>query len=171
MSKKRIAGLILFFVISLLSSVAYGGNAEVFGPQEMTINKWHSHLSRHTFDLEQAGDGILEISKNSPPLEFKGGFIFFNKKFIGMRKFFSGEDLSFEKDVSLKSANRLFVFARGNPGASFTLRIRRNDSYTPKIVSFTASPPMIQPVYRLGGTCPLDTVRMAKHTMRTVDFR
>jgi hypothetical protein len=143
MSKKHIAGLALFFVISLLSSVAYGNNAGGFGPQEMTIKKWRSHLSRHTFELEQEGDGILEISKNSPPSEIKGGFIFFNKKFIGLRKFFSGEDLKFEKDVSLKSANRMFVFARGKHGASFTLTIRPKDSYTPEIVSFTASPPMI----------------------------
>jgi hypothetical protein len=143
MSKKHIAGLALFFVISLLSSVAYGNNGGGFGPKEMTIKKWRSHLSRHTFDLEQEGDGILEISKNSPLSEIKGGFIFFNKKFIGLRKFFSGEDLKFEKDVSLKSENRLFVFARGKHGASFTLTIRPKDSYTPEIVSFTASPPMI----------------------------
>ena len=82
----------LCFVIFLLSSVAYGNNGVAFGPKEMTIKKWHSHLSRHTFDLEQEGDGILEISKNSPSSEFKGGFVFFNKKFIGLRKFLIGED-------------------------------------------------------------------------------
>jgi hypothetical protein len=126
MSKKHIAGLALCFVIFLLSSVAYGNNG--FGPKEMTIKKWRSHLSRHTFDLEQAGDGILEISKNSPSSDFRGGFIFLNKKFIGLRKFFKGEDQTFEKEVHLKSANRMFVFARGKHGASFTLTIRHQDS-------------------------------------------
>ena len=87
MSRKHIAGLALLFIICLLSSAAHGSNGVVFGPQDMEVGRWQRHLSWHKFYVDDEGDGIIEIFKNSPEQQFKRGFIFFNRIKINLYSF------------------------------------------------------------------------------------
>jgi len=132
MSRRRIVVFTFFLFCGLSFSVSDVFSATVFGPQELTISRWRSHLSRHAFELDQGGDGLIELSKNTPQHEINGGFIFFNKKLIRLRGFLTGDDLTLEKEVRLESTNRLFIFLRGTSGAAVTLRVRHKDNLAPE---------------------------------------
>ena len=140
MPGKHTAVFTFILVMALFVLVADGYGEAVFGPQDFTISRWHTHLSRHTFALESGGDGVIEISKNTPQQEIRGGFIYFNQDLISLRRFLIGDELTFEKDVRLKSTNHILVFARGTPGASVTLAIKHKGSLAPEIIVWQVAP-------------------------------
>ena len=69
MPGKYTAVFAFLLVFTLFSPVADGYSTTVFGPQDLTVSRWHSHLSRHTFALESSGDGVIEVFKNTPQQE------------------------------------------------------------------------------------------------------
>ncbi|MFH1672416.1 MAG: hypothetical protein ABIF87_03175 [Pseudomonadota bacterium] len=121
----------------------YADDQTVFGPKDLTINRWHIHLSFHKFRVDDPGDGIIVITKNTPSKKIRGGFFLFNRKFISIRDFLIGDNLVFEKDISLRSFNRLMVFLRGEPGASITIEVRKKSPFPPPVVAFSADPQSI----------------------------
>ena len=42
---------------------------------ELSINRWHVHLSKHVFEAESGKHGYLEIRKNTLERPIKAGFL------------------------------------------------------------------------------------------------
>ena len=54
--------LCLLTVMVVLCSVASSTHAEdpnVFGSTDFKIGNWYTHLSRHTFNVDDPGDGVI----------------------------------------------------------------------------------------------------------------
>lgn len=136
--------LCLLSVLAVLCGIAPLVRAEdqtVFGPRDFEIGSLHLHFSRHPFHVDDPGDGYIVISKNTPDMDIRGGFLFFNRRFVPLRQFLIGDDIIVYKDRALQSANRLTVFLRGTPGASVSIDVRRSDSpVPPPEVTFSAEP-------------------------------
>ena len=143
-SKKFFYFLAFLFIFSIISSLAYANGQTVFGPKDCEIKWWHTHISLHTFEVDNLSDGRIIIAKNTPNKNIKAGFIILNWGFIGLENFLSSSDTVFEKDISLKSKNNLIVFLRGTPGASITIEIRRKSASPPPEVTFSADPSSIK---------------------------
>jgi RHS repeat-associated protein len=127
-----------------MTSLALGQDLTVFGSSNLDISDWHLHFSRHTFQVDNPGEGILVIKKNTPEKEIRGEFLFFNGRFVSLRQFVSGGEPIFYKDISLRSTNRLIVFLRGTPAASVSIEIRRSESpIPPPAVTFLSDPASI----------------------------
>jgi hypothetical protein len=132
--------VILLSLISAITSEAYAADRIIFGPTECTIGTWHFHLSFQRFKTENPGEGLLTITKNNPDKKIRGGFLVVNRTFIRLSRFLKGNGLSLEKDINLRSKNRLVVFLRGTPGASLTVQIRAKAPLQPPKVVFSAEP-------------------------------
>ncbi|MBN1843574.1 MAG: hypothetical protein JW883_15005 [Deltaproteobacteria bacterium] len=121
MSRKLLCFLSVIIALSTITPLVHAEDQTVFGPSDFEIGSWHVHFSRHTFHLDDPGNGYIVITKNTPDMEIRGGFLFFNRRFIPLRQFLVGDDIIVYKDRALKSTNRLTVFLRGTPGASVTI--------------------------------------------------
>lgn len=143
-SKKFLYFLTFLFIFSAISSQIYANEQSVFGPKDLKIRRWHIHFSFHKFKTDDPGDGVITITKNSPNKKIRGGFIIFNRKIIRIRKFLRGNDTTFEKDISLRSKNRMMVFLRGKRGASINIEVRKKASNPPPEITFSADPPSIK---------------------------
>jgi len=144
MMKKIICLFFIFTALTAVASPVNAGEQTVFGPSDFKIGVWYVHLSRQTFNLDVPGDGYIEITKNTPDEDINGGVLFFNGRLIPLRQFLIGDDLVFQKDVTLKANNRLTVFLRGTPGASVTIEIKSTTSPVPPPgITFSAQPSSI----------------------------
>ena len=143
MPKKALCLFALVFILSSISLPIYAQNQGVFGPKDLTIGWWRIHLSLHHFSVNDPGDGIILITKNTPEKRIRGGFLVLNGRFISVRNFLTGTDTVCEKEISLRSTNHLMVFLSGRPGASISLEVKKRSSVQPPEVSFSADPPTI----------------------------
>ena len=142
MSRKILSLFTILFIISAIAAPAYADQT-IFGPKDLKIGRWHVHLSSHRFTVDDPSDGVLTIVKNTPDKEIRGGFCFLNGKYIGLSNFLKGTGTLFEKDVNLRSNNRITVFLRGTPGASIKIEINKKGVTPPPEVTFTADPATI----------------------------
>jgi len=142
MFKKILSLFVILFIISAIAAPVYADQT-VFGPKDLKIGGWHVHLSSHRFSVDDTSDGVLTIVKNTPNKKIRGGFCYLNGKFIGLRSFLRGTDTIFEKDVNLRSNNRITVFLRGTRGASIKIEIKKKGATQPSEVTFTADPATI----------------------------
>ena len=142
MSKKIVSLFAILFIISAIAAPVYADQT-VFGPKDLTIGRWHVHLSSHRFTVDDPSAGVLSITKNTPDKEIRGGFCFLNGKYIDLRNFLKGTDTIFEKDINLRSNNRITVFLRGTPNASIKIEIKKKGVTPPPEVTFTADPATI----------------------------
>jgi len=117
----------------------------VFGPKEFTISWLRIHLSFNRFTVNDPGDGVVTITKNTPELKLTGGFVLCNRSMISLREFFRGSDRKLEKEISLRSTNALIVFLWGQRKASIRLEVRKENPIEPPEVSFSADPSAITP--------------------------
>jgi len=141
MSRKLLCFLSVLVALSTITPLVHAEDQTVFGPSDFEIGSLHVHFSRHTFHVDDPGNGYIVITKNTPDMEIRGGFLFFNRRFIPLRQFLIGDDIIVYKDRALKSTNRLTVFLRGTPGASVTIEVRGSDSpVPPPEVTFSADP-------------------------------
>jgi RHS repeat-associated protein len=142
---RKICCLFIFlFISSAFPSLIHADNQTVFGPKSFEIGKWHIHASIHTFNVADPGEGVVTVSKNTPDKSITGGFILFNTTVIPLGDFLTGDEVAFEKEITLRSINFITVFLRGTPGASVTITI--NAGGTPDLppeVSFSADPQTI----------------------------
>lgn len=143
MSRKFFYLLAVLFIFSAIASQAYGNGETVFGPEDFKIRRWHVHLSFHRFRVDDPGAGVIVITKNTPNKKIRGGFLLVNRRFIPIRSFLVGSDTVFEKEISLRSRNRMTVFLRGTPGASISIEVRKKSAILPPEVSFSADPQSI----------------------------
>ena len=144
MSRKVFCLLLFLFVFSAISSLVHAENQTVFGPRVFEIGQWHVHFSVHTFDVEDPGEGIIRITKNTPEEQIRGGFVFFNTTLVPLRDFLVGDDLVYEKEITLRSGNYLTVFLRDTPGASITIEVNKAGSpVPPPEVTYSADPQII----------------------------
>lgn len=143
MSRKSLLFLAVLFMFSAISSSTYADDQTVFGPKDFKIKRWYIHLSFHRFRVDDPGDGVIFITKNTPNKKIRGGFLFLNRKFIPIRSFLVGSDTVFEKKISLRSKNRMTVFLRGTPGASISIEVRKKSAIPAPEVTFSADPQSI----------------------------
>lgn len=144
MPKKTFHLFILFLVFSAVPSLVHADNQTVFGPRIFEIGRWHVLLSVHTFNVEDPGEGVITITKDTHDELIRGGFVFFNTTFIPLREFLVGDELVFEKELTLKSINFITVFLRGTPGASVTIEVNKaGDPVPPPEVFLSADPETI----------------------------
>lgn len=135
---------IFLFISSVYPSLIHADNQTVFGPKSFEIGKWHVHASVHTFNLEDPGEGVVTITKNTLDKPISGGFILFNTTVVPLRNFLTGGEIVLEKEITLRSINFITVFLMGAPRASVTITI--NAGGTPSLppeVSFSADPQTI----------------------------
>jgi RHS repeat-associated protein len=134
----------LLFIFSFIFAVTHPLHAgdQIFFEKDFSINIWYLHTSQHTFNVDDPGEGMLVIIKNTPQKEISRGFIAYNGKFTFLRDFLTGNQLNFEKEVELEADNRLFVFFMGTPGASVSIQIKRNTGPLPppEVAEFTVNP-------------------------------
>lgn len=136
--------LIIFMLFSIISPITYANEPTVFGPKDVEIGSFHLHLSRYSFSVQNPGDGELSITKNTPELAMRTGFLYFNGTFIALKPFLSGNDIHFSEELSLAASNHLTVFLGGVPGASINVKIENADSQIPPpAIDFSAYPDSI----------------------------
>ena len=133
--------LFFFSLIIAFSNSVNAGNSVIF-EKSFSISVWHLHASQHTFSTDDAGNGILTISKNNPQGVLQHGFLFLNNAFVFLGDFLAGDELVFEKEIALKATNSLIIFLLGEPGASISVQISGNEPPVtpPQIIAFTADP-------------------------------
>ena len=132
-------------VASLIFIPASSANDQiVFGPESLQISRWHMHLSNHVFSVDDPGDGSITVTKNTPDKAINSGFVLFNGRYISLRSFFRGDEITYQKACSLKAHNRIVVFLTGKPGASVSIIVRRagGTAIQPQ-VTFSANPETI----------------------------
>ncbi len=132
----------LCLLLGLFVSVSFAAETTVFGTKDIEISWLHAHFSMHQFTVDDPGAGTIIITKNTPEKQIRGGFVFFNQRYISIRSFLREGDTVFKKDISLKSNNKLTVFLRGTSGASITLAMIKESSSQPPApeVTFSADP-------------------------------
>ncbi|MGD8894377.1 MAG: hypothetical protein PVF94_15200, partial [Desulfobacterales bacterium] len=142
---RKVCSLFIFlFLFFAVPSLVHADNQTAFGPKIFEIGRWHVLLSFHSFNVENPGEGVITITKNNPDELIQGGFIFFNTTFVPLREFLVGDELVFEKELSLQSVNFITVFLRGTTGASVTIEVNRAvGPVPPPEVSLSADPPTI----------------------------
>ena len=143
MLRKLFCHLFVLIILSAIAAPVCASSYTVFGPKDLIISKWHVHLSHHTFDVDDPGDGVIIITKNTPEKNIQGGFLFFNGRLISILNFLKGSDTVFEKDVALQSINHLTLFLGGTPDASIAIEVRKLGQVTPPGVFFSADPQSI----------------------------
>ena len=134
----------LLFICSAFPSLIHADNQKVFGPKLFEIGNWHIHASVKKFNVEDPGKGVITITKNTLDKHINSGFILFNTTVVPLQDFLTGDEIVFEKEITLRSTNFITVFLRGTPGASVTIMI--NTGGTPALppeVSFSADPQTI----------------------------
>ena len=124
----------------------------VLGPKDLKIGWFGIHFSFHKFTVDDAGEGTITISKNTPEKKIRGGFARLNGKWLPIRHFLRGDDLVLEKNVNLRSRNYLFVLLRGARGASISVELKKKSLSPPPEVNFSAKPSAI----KLGETSTLN---------------
>jgi len=142
--KQHVYTVVMLSVVFSFVFGAYAADQILFGPKELSISRWHFHLSMHRFKADDPGDGIIAITKNTPGKRIRGGFIIVNRRFIRLSRFLRGSDLTLEKKILLRHKNRLMVFLRGKRGASITVEVRAKAPIAPPEVVFSAEPQEIK---------------------------
>lgn len=143
MLRKLLCLLAVLFIFSAIAAPVHASDQTVFGSKILKINRWHFHFSFHRSRADNAQDGTITITKNTLNKKIRGGFLVLNGRFIPIRKFLRGSDTVFEKEVTLRSKNRLMVFLRGTSKASITLEIKAKSANPPPEVTFAADPQSI----------------------------
>lgn len=144
MYKKVCCLFIFLFICSAFPSLIHADNQTVFGPKSFEIGRWHIHASVHTFNVAAPGEGVVTITKNTPDQPISSGFILFNTTVVPLRDFLTGDEIVFEKEITLRSINFITVFLLGTPGASLTITISSGGTPSqPPEVSFSADPQTI----------------------------
>jgi len=143
---RRFAAFLFVFSLTITLSNSSDAGEQLLFDKVFAISNWHLHVSQHSFDADNPGEGQLIVSKNTPQKQIQRGFFVLNGAFTFLRNFLVGDEIVFEKDVTLKAANTLFVFLLGDPGASISLQINHTEGTTPapKINAFTADPSKIK---------------------------
>src|SRR5210317_1080383 len=144
MYRKVCCLFIFLFLCSAFPSLIHADNQTVFGPKSFEIGRWHILASVNTFNVEDPGEGVVTITKNTPDKPINSGFILFNTTLVPLRDFLTGAEVVFEKEITLRSINFITVFLLGTPEASVTITI--NAGGTPALppeVSFSADPQTI----------------------------
>ena len=118
--------LLVFFTIITDSNVTTAEKLLLFD-RNLTIGDWRVHASQHSFSAEEARKARIKISKNTPDKEIRRGFFVLNDNFTFLRDFLIGDELVFEKDVTLSASNKLILILLGEPGAQIKLQVIADD--------------------------------------------
>ena len=97
MYRKLCCFFLLLFICYAFPSLIHADNQTVFGPRSFEIGKWHIHTSVHTFNVEDPGEGIVTVTKNTPDKSISGGFILFNTTLVPLHDFLLGMNLFLKK--------------------------------------------------------------------------
>ena len=119
-------------------------NQYVFGPIDLTINRWHHHLSRHTFHVDHPGSGVIVVSRNKHHKGIWKGFLLFNGRLIPLHGLHKKNEITIPIKVQLKDRNYLKVCLIGRPGASVRIGVKKACCpIPPPTITFSVDPPSI----------------------------
>ena len=142
---RRIFFLTLFFVgFFIPADLAAASGDTVFGPKDFEIGWFRVHISLQRFRMDDPQEGIITIVKSTPEKQIRGGFILLNGKSIRLRHFLNSEELTLEREVKLRSRNRLLVFLRGAKSGSIQVAVKKKAATPAPEVSFSAEPQAIK---------------------------
>jgi hypothetical protein len=141
---KKIISLILGLAVFSVAAKPVLAQETVFGPEDVYISWFRIHFSFHTFTIDDPGEGTIIIRKNTPAEKIEGGIARLNGKWISLLDFLGGDDLVFEKSVTLRSRNYLYVSLRGARGASISVEVKNKSLTQPPEVNFSANPSAIK---------------------------
>jgi len=152
MVRDRSTGLVwrklsyLFLVLAVLCLAAGPALAQetVFGPMDLRMGWFLIHTSSYKFTVDEPGEGTIIISKNTPGKKIRGGFVRLNGRWIPLESFLGGSTSVFEENFHLRPRNYLFVFLRGDRGASIKVWVRKKSSSPQPEVNFSANPSAIK---------------------------
>ncbi len=65
MLKKILFFLPILFILATIISPAYADQT-VYGPEDCEIKRLHLHLSFHKFNVDDPGEGLTAVTKNTP---------------------------------------------------------------------------------------------------------
>jgi hypothetical protein len=135
------ASLITFVIIISLSSSALAGE-QLLLDEILTISNWYVHASQNSFAAEEDQEARIKITKNTSDKEIRRGVFVLNGAYTFLRDFLIGDELVFEKNVSLNADNSLIVVLLGQPGAQISFQVIADDGPepSPEISAFTAEP-------------------------------
>ncbi|MBT7698039.1 MAG: sugar-binding protein [Desulfobacterales bacterium] len=139
---KRLLSLFIALFICL-PVIAHSSENRLFD-KTVQIRRFHVHHSLDRFRAD-AETGILKITKNTPEKKIYNGFVKINNKLIRLRHFLKSNDVEFEKQIKLRSKNRLQIFLLGAPGASITITVSTQGTSPQPEINFSASPQSILP--------------------------
>ncbi len=141
----RNASIVMSIVAVLACMAPLAADAGmIYETGELSINRWHVHLSRHTFEAESGQDGYLEIRQTTPGLPVQMGFLRLNRRWIPLKRFLDPSEPTLRKPIQLQPRNRLRVLLFGPPGASITVAIGTDAESPPPLVDISANPQSIQ---------------------------
>ncbi|MGD9058454.1 MAG: Ig-like domain-containing protein, partial [Desulfobacterales bacterium] len=136
-----VAFLLAFFTIITFSNFAFADEQVLFD-KALTIGDWYLHASQNSFSAEDAQEARIKISKTTPGKQIQRGFFVLNGAFTFLRDFLAGDELVFEKDVTLEAVNTLYVILLGETGTEISFQVFGDDGPAPppEISVFSAEP-------------------------------
>ena len=128
-----------------ISHPVVADDAVVCDTGNLSIGAWQVHLSRHTLRSGQPDKAYLKISKQTPGLDIRAGFLILNYRLIPLSRFLNGPETTFQRKIKLRQTNRLRVFLIGSPGASIriTVHAAAENQPPPPSVAMSATPQTI----------------------------
>ncbi len=141
----RNASIVLSMIAALVCTAPLAADAGVvYDTGELSIGRWHVHLSNHAFEAEPGENGYLEIRKITPARPIRMGFLHLNGRWIPLKRFFDPSEPTLRKTITLQPRNRLRVLLIGSPGASITVAIGTDKESPPPVATLSATPESIQ---------------------------
>ena len=141
----RNASIVLSMIAALVCIAPLAAEAGMaYDTGELSIGRWHVHLSNHAFEAEPGEHGYLEIRKYTPALHIQMGFLYLNGRWISLKRFFDGPEPTLRKTITLLPRNRLRVLMIGSPGASIGVDIGTDKESPPPVVTLSATPESIE---------------------------
>ena len=133
--------LLVLFALITDSNIATADKQLLFDTN-LTIGDWQVHASQHSFSAEEARKASIKIGKNTPDKQIQRGFFVLNGAFTFLQDFFIGDDLVFEKDVTLSASNTLILVLLGERGAEIAVQVIEKDTpkRLPEITAFAIEP-------------------------------
>ena len=129
LSKRLFSSLSVLLAVAIFTTPALADDHTLFGPKDLKIEKWHTHLSLYRFKADEHEKGVLIVTRSRSHHSDLKGFIVFNGRYVSIDDLFKGSDDPRETTLSLRSRNVLMIFLKGKPGTVLSLWIKRKEKH------------------------------------------
>ena len=105
LSKRLFSSLSVLLAVAIFTTPALADDHTLFGPKDLKIEKWHTHLSLYRFKADEHEKGVLIVTRSRSHHSDLKGFIVFNGRYVSIDDLFKGSDDPRETTLSLRSRN------------------------------------------------------------------